>query len=70
MPCLAFLAADGHTVVRLTRPGTRASGRHILWDPEAGTIDAPDLEDFDAVVHLAGETIVGRWTAREEGSHP
>jgi uncharacterized protein (TIGR01777 family) len=34
-----------------------------LWNPDAGTIQADDLEDFDAVVHLAGETIVGRWTA-------
>ena len=41
----------------------RQVGRHILWNPDAGTIQAEDLEDFDAVVHLAGETIVGRWTA-------
>ncbi len=58
---LTFLAAGGHIVVRLTR--SPASGRHILWNPDAGTIQADDLEDFDAVVHLAGETIVGRWTA-------
>ena len=62
---LTFLAADGHKVVRLTRPQP-ARGRHILWDPDAGTIEADDLEDFDAVVHLAGETIVGRWTAEKK----
>lgn len=61
---LTFLTADGHVVVRLTR--SPASGRHILWNPGTGTIEAEDLEDFDAVVHLAGETIVGRWTAEKK----
>jgi uncharacterized protein len=55
-----FLTADGHMVVHLTRSPAR--GRHILWNPDAGTTETEDLEDFDAVVHLAGETIVGRWT--------
>jgi uncharacterized protein (TIGR01777 family) len=63
---LTFLTADGHKVVRLTRSQSHASGRHIVWDPEAGTIDTDDLEDFDAVVHLAGETIVGRWTPEKK----
>jgi uncharacterized protein len=57
---LTSFTADGHIVVRLTR--SPALGRHILWDPGAGIIEAEDLEDFDAVVHLAGESIVGRWT--------
>jgi len=61
---LTLLAADGHKVVRLTRGP--ATGRHILWNPEAGTIEPEDLEDFDAVVHLAGEPIVGRWTAEKK----
>ncbi|MGA2987295.1 MAG: TIGR01777 family oxidoreductase [Terriglobia bacterium] len=60
----AFLMADGHMVVHLTRSPAR--GRHILWNPDAGTIEAEDLEDFDAVVHLAGETILGRWTAEKK----
>ena len=59
-----FLTADGHMVVHLTRSPAR--GRHILWNPDAGTIEAEDLEDFDAVVHLAGETILGRWTAEKK----
>jgi len=63
---LTFLTADGHKVVRLTRSQSHASGRHITWDPIKGVIDADDLEDFDAVVHLAGETIVGRWTPEKK----
>ncbi len=63
---LTFLTADGHKVVCLTRSQAPARGRHIMWDLDAGTIQADDLEDFDAVVHLAGETIVGRWTAEKK----
>jgi len=35
----------------------------VYWNPTAGEIDAPKLEGFDAVVHLAGEPITGRWNA-------
>ena len=58
----AFLTDDGHQVVGLTRSRTPTRGRQISWDPDAGVIPADELEDFDAVVHLAGETIMGRWT--------
>ena len=63
---LAFLSADGHKVVTLTRSKSDATGRHILWDPDAGIIDKDDLEDFEAVIHLAGESIVGRWTPEKK----
>ncbi len=63
---LTFLTADGHKVVRLTRSRHPPVAGISLWDPGAGIIDADDLEDFDAVVHLAGETIVGRWTAEKK----
>ena len=58
----AALTSGGHDVVRLVRrpPGPD----EIAWDPAAGAIDAGRLEGFDAVVHLAGESIgAGRWTA-------
>ena len=32
----------------------------------AGTIAPASLEGFDAVVHLAGETVAGRWTAAKK----
>ncbi len=57
---VSFLEAGGHTV----RPVVRrdAKPRDILWDPAGGTIDADELAGCDAVVHLAGENIAGRWT--------
>ncbi|MDQ3864894.1 MAG: TIGR01777 family oxidoreductase [Actinomycetota bacterium] len=54
------LEAKGHRVKRLTR--APRSAEDIRWDPDAGTIEG-DLAGFDAVIHLAGESIAGgRWT--------
>ncbi|MBA4017256.1 MAG: TIGR01777 family protein [Pirellula sp.] len=56
-----FLQTGGHTISRLTRTQSKRGG--IRWDPEAGEIDPATLEGFDAVVHLAGESIAsGRWS--------
>jgi uncharacterized protein (TIGR01777 family) len=52
------LQERGHHVVALVRDDR--DGVH--WNPQAGAIDADGLEGFDAVVHLAGESIAdGRW---------
>jgi uncharacterized protein (TIGR01777 family) len=62
-----FLTTGGHQVVRLVR-GTAGQADTVTWHPEAG-LDSPEsLTPFDAVVHLAGESIAaGRWTrARKE----
>ena len=53
------LESAGHSVTRLVRgkPGRN----EIRWDPE-GQLDPATLAGFDAVVHLAGESIAGRWS--------
>jgi len=58
------LATAGHRVAGLSR----ARGTDNLhWDPETGELDVAQLEGFDAVVHLAGESIAsGRWTASKK----
>lgn len=60
-----FLRAGGHEVVRLARAPLRVEESVVLWDPEAGRIEPSELEGFDAVVHLAGENIAGRWTTEK-----
>jgi NAD dependent epimerase/dehydratase family enzyme len=40
--------------------------REIGWDPAPGEIDSPALEGIDAVCHLSGEPLVGRWTTRKK----
>jgi uncharacterized protein len=58
---VSALQEGGHRVRRLTRSGG-SSEDVVRWDPSAGEIDASRIEGVDAVVHLAGENIVGRWT--------
>ena len=57
---LSSLKSTGWTVVRLVRGATTGDGQ-IAWDPQKPL--APELvSGFDAVIHLAGESIFGRWT--------
>ncbi|HTH63546.1 MAG TPA: TIGR01777 family oxidoreductase [Gemmatimonadales bacterium] len=55
-----------HTVVRLVRGPVSEGEAGVLWDPTRQTIDRAGLEAFDAVVHLAGEPILGRWTTEKK----
>jgi uncharacterized protein (TIGR01777 family) len=59
------LAAAGHRVVRMVRSAGGGVDR-VSWDPETGTIDADGLEGVGAVVHLAGESIGKRWSAKQK----
>jgi uncharacterized protein (TIGR01777 family) len=54
------LKASGYEVVRLVRRASSGNGQ-IGWDP-ARTLSPESVSGFDSVVHLAGESIVGRWT--------
>jgi uncharacterized protein (TIGR01777 family) len=59
------LESKGHSVIVLSR-SQPSSEDTIRWDPSRGRIDASRLEGIDAVVHLAGESIVGRWTEEKK----
>ena len=63
---VSALGDEGHQVRRLTRSGSSSPEGGVRWDPSSGMIDAAGLEGVDAVVHLAGENIVGRWTAAKK----
>jgi uncharacterized protein len=57
------LRAQGHSVLRLARPGGERSAGDIAWDPMTATIELSAIEGTDAVVHLSGARIdKGRWT--------
>lgn len=61
---VASLKSAGAHVARLTRPKSAQSGgddERIAWDPSQ-PVSPETVSGFDAVVHLAGESIVGRWT--------
>src|SRR3954454_4091019 len=63
-PLTDLLTDRGDTVVRLTR-GSSGDGA-IHWDPMAGELDPAAVDGFDAVIHLAGETIAGLWTKKKK----
>jgi uncharacterized protein (TIGR01777 family) len=65
---LPSLTGSGWSVVRLVRgpaAGRSPDNEQIAWDPTAPI--APEaVSGFDAVIHLAGESIFGRWTAAKK----
>lgn len=63
------LTEDGHEVARLVRHQSTPGSFEIEWHPNQGRIDPQRLEGFDAVVHLAGESIAsGRWNDEKKRS--
>ncbi len=61
---LASFEAQGTQIVRLVR-GRAQSATQVSWDPLA-PLSPVAVSGFDAVVHLAGESVVGRWTAEKK----
>ena len=59
---------SGHTVTRLVRGQVTQGAQELVWDPVSGAIDREGLAlaEVEAVVHLAGESIAGRWTAQRK----
>ena len=57
---LGALKAQGAAVTRLVRNSTTGNDQ-IVWDPSR-PLSPDSVSGFDAVIHLAGESIVGRWT--------
>jgi uncharacterized protein len=63
---LPSLQSAGARVARLVRPGSTAVSKNkdeecVPWDP-VEPLSPESVSGFDAVIHLAGEPIVGRWT--------
>lgn len=51
-------------MTRLVR-GQASNQSEIAWDP-ARPVASAAVSGFDSVIHLAGESIFGRWTARKK----
>jgi uncharacterized protein (TIGR01777 family) len=67
----AQVEGQGVQVVRLVR-GRAQNSSEISWSPLAepagAGVAANAVSGFDAVVHLAGETIAGRWTTAKKNA--
>ncbi|MFN2492988.1 MAG: TIGR01777 family oxidoreductase [Pyrinomonadaceae bacterium] len=60
------LEPDGHDIFRLVRHYAGVPSE-IEWSPDRYSIALARIEGFDAVVHLAGESIAeGRWTEEKK----
>jgi uncharacterized protein (TIGR01777 family) len=62
---VSTLVRDGERIIRLVRSPVEDPETELRWDPITGDLDAERLREVgpEAVVHLAGESIGGRWTA-------
>ncbi len=64
---VASLRAGGHRAIPLVRRAPRPGEDAVGWDPSTGALTASGSTSADAVVHLAGESIIGlRWTAEKK----
>jgi len=60
------LMDEDHKVVKLVRPTSKPSKDTVFIDYENRNYELSDFEGFDSVIHLAGESIVSRWTERKK----
>jgi uncharacterized protein len=59
------LREAGHEPIALVRRAPRSGAAEIQWDP-GGAIDGAKFSGADAVVHLAGESVAGRWSEQRK----
>ena len=59
---IPYLEARSHRAIRLVRSRDKAGEKAVFWSPQEGRVYWEDSDGIDAVVHLAGEPILGRWT--------
>lgn len=65
------LAQDDHTVTALSRDPETAKERLPMleavhaWQPRGEAAPAAAVESVDAIVHLAGESVAGRWGKKQ-----
>ncbi len=59
---ISSLEQRGHRVFRLVRSRDLAGDRAVYWSTSEGGFEWDESGSIDAVVHLAGESILGRWT--------
>ena len=63
---VAARRAAGDEVVRLVRKATPAADE-VVWNPGGeGALNSVTVSGFDAVIHLAGESVAGLWTERKK----
>lgn len=63
----SFLLSKGNSVKRLVRKKNPLSKNEAFWDPVNGYLDASEIDGFDAIINLAGESLSeGRWSEEKK----
>lgn len=63
---ISALEPVGSEIIRLVRRQRLDSMLELYWDPHEGFITPERLNGVEAMVHLAGESITGRWTSAKK----
>ena len=64
---VSHLESTGHDVKRLARSRSGVNESSVFWDPERGELDPANLNGFDAVIHLGGESMTShRWSQAQK----
>lgn len=63
---LPYFESQGAQIVRMVR-GTARGPDQLSWDP-LKPVSAEAVSGFDAAIHLAGESVIGRWTKAKKKS--
>ncbi len=63
---LSKLTADGHQIIRLVRSVDSRKTASIVWNPTEGVLETDQLEGANVIIHLAGESVAGRWTVAKK----
>jgi uncharacterized protein (TIGR01777 family) len=63
-----YLRTHAHEVTRVIRSYSDLphGERAVVWHPDRDRIEAEGLEGHDVVIHLAGESLAGVWTAEKK----
>ncbi len=61
-----MLQTQGHEIIRFIRPPKLPGLNEIVWNPAEGFIDKSKIRKCDAVIHLAGESIAGRYSKNKK----
>lgn len=56
---IPFLTTQGHKVSVLSRK--KRTPETILWNPDQGILNPKEIEGFDVIINLCGESINQRW---------
>lgn len=61
-----YLYRQGHTMLRMIRLKRIAKSDEVFWSPQEEFIEHIKLHGIEAVIHLAGENVYGRWSEKKK----